>query len=68
LTQGLAQLVLLQPHDPINYLANFLLHYQHNKDRLAARDAELCELIAMRKQLPTEEDLCGLGAKTSALK
>jgi Dpy-30 motif len=68
LTQGLAHLVLLQPHDPINYLANFLLQYQYNKDRLVVREAELQRLLAMRKHLPAEEHACGLAAKTSALK
>jgi hypothetical protein len=65
LVQGLASLVLHQPQDPINYLASFLLHYQHNQERYAVRKQQL---ETEEQKLACIEKICEIGAKNSVLK
>lgn len=69
LRKGLAAVLLHQPYDPINYLANFLLHYNHNQRRYAARkDLEReAELIRMEEAAAAtaEEVHCDTKSKYS---
>lgn len=49
LRQGLAMMTMNQPADPMTYLANFLLHFQYNKQALQKREEEFAYFMRERE-------------------
>lgn len=47
---ALADIIVHQPIDPINYLANYLIKYRHNELHNMVKDIELQELLAEREK------------------
>lgn len=67
LTLGLASVTMNQPHDPINYLANFLIHYRNGEKQHEERERELDEIIELRQNFAEdEEDTCQVERKESS--
>lgn len=54
--KGLAAVTLHKPADPINYFANFLLHYRYNQHMFEKRDMELKHFLELRKQMKEKND------------
>lgn len=53
--KALAAVALHQPADPINYFANFLLHYRDNQLMFAKREEDLKRFIEFREKLKQQE-------------
>lgn len=49
--KGLAAVALHMPADPINYFANFLLHYRYNQQMFVKRDEELSKFLKLRDEM-----------------
>lgn len=54
--KALAAVALHQPLDPINYFANFLLHYRSNQHMFEKRDEEVKQFIELRDKMKEQTD------------
>lgn len=54
--KALAAVALHQPADPINYFANFLLHYQYNQHMFKKRNNDLKHFLELRKEMKMNND------------
>lgn len=54
--KALAAVALHQPLDPINYFANFLLHYRSNQHMFEKRDEEIEEIVKLREQMKEQAE------------
>lgn len=53
--KGLAAVALHQPADPINYFANFLLHYRYNQNMFEKRENELKYFVELREKMKEDD-------------
>lgn len=54
--KALAAVALHQPVDPINYFANFLLHYRYNQHMFEKRDKDLKRFLELREEMKENKD------------
>lgn len=54
--KALAAVALHQPLDPINYFANFLLHYRSNQHMFEQRDEEIEQFVKLREQMKEQTE------------
>lgn len=54
--KALAAVALHQPLDPINYFANFLLHYRSNQHMFEKRDEEVKQFIELHEKMKEQTD------------
>lgn len=54
LSLGLAEVVQIQPFDPIHYLAHWLFKYRFNQEIEIVKQRELEELLAERNRIEAE--------------
>uniref|UniRef100_A0A336K0X8 CSON001328 protein n=1 Tax=Culicoides sonorensis TaxID=179676 RepID=A0A336K0X8_CULSO len=67
---GLAQMIMLNPEDPIDFLANFLLHYRSNEIKFEKERIEIENLTKLREAIKKKDNFehCGVERNVSELK
>jgi hypothetical protein len=56
--KGLAAVAMHQPSDPVNYFANFLLHYRFTQKYFSHREAELKKFLELREKNKNASEKC----------